>query len=251
MSSCNQVNNPIVPGSKLSKQGGGIEVDTTEFKQMVGSLMYLTATRPDLMYSVCLVSRYMERPTEQHLLAVKRIMRYLKGTEDFGIMYSRKGGRELVAFTDSDYAGDIDDRKSTSGYVFLLGSGSIAWASKKQAVVSLSTTEAEFISAAMCACQCIWLNRILDSLCFSQSKSSVIFCDNSSAVKLSKNPVMHGRSKHIDVRYHFLRDLVKDGRIELVHCGTAEQVADILTKPLKADTFVKLRKELGVCRMLK
>ncbi|XP_057451761.1 secreted RxLR effector protein 161-like [Lotus japonicus] len=214
---------------------------------MVGSLMYLTATRPDLMYVVCLVSRYMEKPTELHLLAVKRIFRYLNGTIDLGILYNRKGNEDLVAFTDSDYAGDFDDRRSTSGYVFLLGTGSIAWSSKKQAVVSLSTTEAEFIAAAMCACQCIWLRRILDNLGSSQSHCSKIFCDNSSAIKLSKNPVLHGRSKHIDVRYHFLRDLVQDGKIELEHCSTDEQVSDIMTKPLKVDSFVRLRRKLGMC----
>lgn len=222
-------------------------MDATQYKQMVGSLMYLTATRPDLMYVVCLVSRYMEKPTELHLLAVKRIFRYLNGTIDLGILYNRKGKEDLVAFTDSDYAGDFDDRRSTSGYVFLLGTGSIAWSSKKQAVVSLSTTEAEFISTALCACQCIWLRRILVTLGFSQSGCSTIYCDNNSAIKLSKNPVFHGRSKHIDVRYHFLRDLVRDGKIELIHCGTEEQVSDIMTKPLKVEAFVKFSKELGMC----
>ncbi|XP_057452007.1 secreted RxLR effector protein 161-like [Lotus japonicus] len=247
MTDSHPVNSPVVPGTKLTKQGGGMEVDATHYKQMVGSLMYLTATRPDLMFSVCLVSRFMENPTELHLQVVKRIMRYVKGTTDLGILYSSKGDGKMIAFSDSDYAGDLDDRRSTSGYVFLLGTGSVAWISKKQAVVSLSTTEAEFISAALCACQCIWLRRILVTLGFSQSGCSTIYCDNSSAIKLSKNPVFHGRSKHIDVRYHFLRDLVRDGKIELIHCGTEEQVSDIMTKPLKVEAFVKFRKELGMC----
>ncbi|XP_062028617.1 secreted RxLR effector protein 161-like [Rosa rugosa] len=206
---------------------------------MVGSLMYLTATRPDLMYVVSLISRFMERPTELHHQAVKRVMRYLKGTMELGILYKKGGSKSLLAFSDSDYAGDIEDRKSTSGYVFLLSSGAVAWSSKKQPVVTLSTTEAEFIAA----------KRILEKLNHKISKCTTIFCDNSSAIKLSKNPVMRGKSKHIDIRFHFLRDLSKDGVVELVHCGSKDQVADIMTKPLKLDVFVKIRELLGVCKL--
>ena len=128
----------------------------------------------------------------------------------------------------------------------MMSSGAVAWSSKKQAIVTLSTTEAEFISAAACACQAIWMQRVLKQLRWNQ-ESCVIYCDNSSTIKLSKNPVMHRRSKHIAVRYHFLRDLSKDGDIELKYCSSQEQVADIMTKPLKLDTFVNLRNQLGVC----
>lgn len=130
-----------------------------------------------------------------------------------------------MAYFDSDYAGDIEDRKSTSGYVFLLISGAVAWSSKKQPVVTLSTTEAEFIAAASCACQGVWMRRILEKLGHGQSKCIVIFCDNKSAIKLSKNPVLHGRSKHIDIRFHFLRDLSRDGVVELVHCRSKDQIS--------------------------
>ncbi|MCI23952.1 copia-type polyprotein [Trifolium medium] len=153
---------------------------------------------------------------------------------------------KLVGWSDSDYASDLDDRKSTYGYVFMLGSSSISWSSKKQAIVTLSTTEAEFVAAASCACQGIWLRRILEQLGQAQ-KCTVINCDNSSSIKLSKNPVMHGRCKHIDVRYHFLRDLTKEGVVKLNHCSSIEQVADIMTKPLKLETFCNLRDKLGVC----
>ncbi|CAL9002860.1 unnamed protein product [Prunus brigantina] len=247
MDQCNSVHNPVVPGFKLMKDEGGVEVDSTVYKQMVGSLMYLTATRPDLMFIVSLISRYMERPTESHLLAAKRALRYIKGTVSFGIFYKKGGKEELVGYTDSDYAGDQDDRKSTSGYVFLMGSGAVSWSSKKQPVVTLSTTEAEFIAAASSACQVVWLRRILEVLNQEQSSPTVVFCDNISAIKLSKNPVMHGRSKHIDVRFHFLRDLVRDGILELIQCSTQQQVADVLTKPLKLDVFLRMRGSLGVC----
>ncbi|TXG67955.1 hypothetical protein EZV62_009230 [Acer yangbiense] len=158
-----------------------------------------------------------------------------------------KGNGELKAYTDSDYVGDVDDRKSTSGYVFLLSEGAMSWFSKKQPVVTLSTTEAEFVAATSCACQGVWMRKILEKLGHPQDKRTTVLCDNSSTIKLSKNPVIHGRSKHIDVRFHFLRDLTKDGIIELKHCCTQEQIADIMTKPLKLDVFLKLQELLGVC----
>lgn len=249
MDNSKPVDNPVVPGYKLSKKGDGVEVDATTYKQMVGSLMYLTATRSDLMYAVCLISRYMEKPTDVHLQAAKRILRYLKGTADLGIFYKKNVSDELIAYADSDYAGDVDDRKSASGYVFLLGTGAISWSSKKQPVVTLSTTEAEFFAAASCACQGVWLRRIIGNLGHSQDGCTTIFCDNTSTIKLSKNPIMHERSKHIDVRFHFLRELAKDGVIELVYYSTRDQVSDILTKPLKVDTFLKLRSLLGLCSL--
>ncbi|RVW51356.1 Retrovirus-related Pol polyprotein from transposon TNT 1-94 [Vitis vinifera] len=246
MEKSNSVKNPIVPGDRLTKNEGGVKVDATKYKQLVGSLMYLTATRPDLMYVVCLISRFMASPTEMHLQAAKRVLRYLKGTVDLGVFYQNEGNGELMAYTDSDYAGDVDDRKSTSGYVFLLSEGAVAWSSKKQPVVTLSTTKAEFVAAASCACQGVWMRRVLEKLGHSQGKCTTVLCDNNSTIKLSKNPVMHGRSKHIDVRFHFLRDLTREGVVELKHCGTQEQVADIMTKPLKLDVFLKLHELLGV-----
>lgn len=247
MEASNLVLNPIVPGVKISKDAEGVKVDSTFFKQVLGSLIYLTTIRPDLMFVVSLISRFMGQPTELHLQAAKRALRYLKGTTNFGIFYKKGGSDNLVAYADSDYAGDLEDRKSTSGYVFLLSSGAVAWSSKKQPIVTLSTTEAEFVAAAYCASQVIWMRRILEKLGHSQHGSTTMFCDNSSTIKLSKNPVLHGRCKHIDVRFHFLRDLAKEGTVELVFCGSQEQVANVMTKPLKLDVFQRLRCMLGVC----
>ncbi|CAL1402124.1 unnamed protein product [Linum trigynum] len=201
------------------------------------------------MFLVCLLSRFMEAPTRQHLLAAKRVLRYLKGTVSYGIWYGRKAGDgSLVGYIDSDYARDSDDKKSTSGYVFFLAGGAISWSSKKQPVVTLSTTKAEFVAASYSATQCVWLRKILEQMGWKQcvEGTTQIMCDNNSAIKLSKNPVMHGRSKHIDVRFHFLRDLAKEGFIELEHCGTHDQIADVMTKALKQDTFQYLRGQLGV-----
>ncbi|KAK9750670.1 hypothetical protein RND81_02G212500 [Saponaria officinalis] len=249
MSNCNSINTTIERGTKLVKDSPGRNVNSTLYKQIVGSLMYLTATRPDIMNAVSMVSRYMESPKETHLLAAKRILRYLRGTTDFGLFYCKGAKSELFGFCDSDYAGDLDDRKSTSGYAFMLGSATISWCSKKQPIVTLSTTEAEFVAAATCASQALWLRNILEELQFKQKYSTKLFCDNSSAIKLSKNPGFHGKCKHIDVRYHFLRNLSKEGVIDLVFCKSTDQVADIFTKPLTVDSFEKFRKLLGVCTM--
>lgn len=249
MRDCNSSKNPIVLGCKLLKDEDGVKVDATMYKQIVGCLMYLAATRPDLMYVLSLINRFMSSPTELHMQAVKRVPRYLNDTTDLGIMYKRNGNEKLEAYTDSDFAGDLDDRRSTSGYVFMLSTGAVSWSSKKQPVVSLSTTKAEFIAAAYCACQGVWMRRILEKLGHTKHGSTTVYCDNSSTIKLSRNPVLHGRSKHIDVRFHFLRDLTRDGILELVHCNSQNQIADIMTKPLKLEVYVKLRELLGMCPM--
>ncbi|XP_073121389.1 secreted RxLR effector protein 161-like [Henckelia pumila] len=155
----------------------------------------------------------MENSTQLHLQVVKRVLRYLKCTTEFGIFYHKRGGDELVAYTDSDYDGDIEDRKSTLGYVLLLSSGAVSWSSKNQPVVSLSTTEAKFIAASSCSCQAIWLRRVISKL--DPSHEKLTNCDSSSAIKLLKNAIMHGRNKNIDVRFDFLRELTKGGSVEL------------------------------------
>ncbi|GKD05064.1 retrovirus-related pol polyprotein from transposon TNT 1-94 [Tanacetum coccineum] len=191
MGNSNPVLNPIVPGTRLVKDEHGTKVDVTLFKKMVGSLMYLTTTRPDLMYGVSLISRYVGCPTESHWRAGKRLLRYLKGTTELGIFYKRKSKASLEVYTDSDYAGD---RRSTSGSAFLLGSAAVSWSWKKQPIVTLSTTESEYVAAASCACQCIWLRRILEELGHKEENTSVIWCDNMSTIQLSSNAVFHGRN---------------------------------------------------------
>lgn len=248
MEECNAVSNPIVPGGKIDMDENGEKGDETLYKQIIGSLTYLTNTRPDLKFVVSLLSRYMSRPTKLHFHAVKRVLRYLKGTLDYGIWYKRGSAAELKVFTDSDYAGDVDGRKSTSGYTFMMSGGAVAWSSKKQSVVALSTTEAEYIAAAICACQVIWMRRILQEMEFAlEDNVTTILCDNTSTIKLSVNQVFYNRSKHMDVRYHFLRNLVNDGVVRLEYCGTQDQLADIFTKPLKKDSFQKFRAALGIC----
>jgi hypothetical protein len=247
MVGCNAVYNPIVLGFKLVTDSAGMTINNTQYMQMVCSLMYLTSTRLDIMFVVNLLSRYLAHPAELHLQAVKRVLRYIKGTLSYGIFYKQSGDVELLAYTDNDYAGDLEDRKSTLGLLFMLSSRAVSWSSKKQPVVTLSTTEAEFIAAAFCACQAVWLRRMLEKLDHASAGTTIIYCDNNSTIKLSKNPVMHGRSKHIDVRFHFLRELTQDEVVTLLHCRSQEQLADIMTKPLPQVVFEKLRTLMGVC----
>lgn len=208
--------------------------------------MYLTTTHPNMMYVVCLISHYMANPKEEHMQNAKRGLRYLRGALNFGLFYRRRTASKLLAYTDSDYERDVYDIKSTSGYVFLLSETTVCWSSKKKAIITLSSTETEYVVATSCACHCVWENDVLEKIEDENYECIDILCDNSSSIKLSKNHVMHRRTKYIDVRSHYLRDLSNQALVKLVFCGTREQITDIIITPLKLDQFVKLRRLLGV-----
>eukprot|EP00253_Pinus_taeda_P025350 PITA_25350 len=246
MQECKAAITPMVMGLKLSKEDSSKDFDPSLYKSIVCSLMYLTATRSDIMFAVSLISRFMERPKEAHWKAAKRILRYVKGTKRFGILYTVSECSNLIGYNDSDWARSVDDRKSTSGYVFHMGSGAISWASKKQSIVALSTAEAEYVAATATACQAVWMRRMLRSLGQEKAKATMFFCDTSSAIALSKNSVFHKRTKHIDTRFHYIRELVSSEEIVLEHCRTQEQFPDILTKPLDQKSFEFFRKCLGI-----
>lgn len=220
--------------------------DATKFRRLVGSLIYLTITRPDIVYSVGVISQFMDQPCIGHLVAAKRVLRYVKGTINFGLMYKEKLPSELYGFVDADWAGDINDRRSTTGYCFSIGSAVISWCSKKQTSLALSTCEAEYIAATMAAQECIWLKKLLQDINVSLVTSIPIQCDNISAIKLAGNPIFHARSKHIEVRYHFIREKVLNEEIELQKVESEKQIADIFTKALSRSMFEKFRNELGI-----
>uniref|UniRef100_A0A251T6N3 Putative zinc finger, CCHC-type n=1 Tax=Helianthus annuus TaxID=4232 RepID=A0A251T6N3_HELAN len=241
MNQCNTVSTPMEYGIKLSKDDPEEFKDESMYRSLVGSLMYLTNTRPDIMFAVSKVSRFMESPKRSHWEAAKRILKYVKGTLDQGITYSKGGKQKLVGFSDSDYAGNVDDSKSTSGYIFHLGSGPISWQSKKQKVVALSSTEAEYMALTLAGCQAIWLKGILDELQGKDNYSIPIYCDNKSTICLAKDPVYHGKSKHIRVKYHFIRDLIRREDVTILFCATKDQLADIMTKALQPKDFLRLK----------
>ncbi|KAG6407407.1 hypothetical protein SASPL_130398 [Salvia splendens] len=179
-----------------------------------------------------------ERATQR---AANRILCYLRGTIDYGIFYSHTNDYKLVGYSDSDWAGDNDDRKSTSGYVFYMGDTAFTWMSKKQPIVTLSTCEAEYVAATFSVCHAVWLRSLLAELGWSQKKPTTICVDNKSAIALSKNPVFHNRSKHIDTRFHHIRECVANKEIQVEYVKSQDQVADIFTKPLKFEDFIKIR----------
>lgn len=248
LESCNSVQVPMEAKQKLSKKSTTPPVDATEYRSIVGSLRYLVNTRPDIAYAVGIVSRFMESPTTEHMAAVKQILRYIRGTLDLGCMYMKKGVKEpyLMGYSDSDMAGDVDDRKSTTGVVYYFGSNLVTWVSQKQKTVALSSCEAEYIAATTAACQGIWLGRLLEELMEDVKSKVVLKVDNKSAIALCKNPVYHDRSKHIDTRYHFIRECIEDQKIEVEHVRTNDQLADIMTKPLGRLKFLEMRTKLGL-----
>ena len=215
---CPSAQTPLEGRSKFSKAGGDTLTGSTKFRSIVGSLRYLTHTRPDLLYSVGLLSRYVETPTTDHLSVAKRILRYVKGTLNLGLRYSKDQTLDsLVGYSNSDFAGDMDDRKSTLGYVFLMGSSIISWGSLKQKTVALSSCEAEYIAATTAACQGIWLNRLISELNGVDETLWKLLVDNQSAITQSKNPAHHSRTKHIDTRYHFIRQCIEEKRTAVAY----------------------------------
>ena len=213
---------------------------------MIGSHLYVTSTRPDVKHVVCQAARFQTSPKASHLLAVKRILRYLKGKTEYGLWYPKGNHLDLYAFNDADWAGCVDDRKSTSGATFYLGGCPVSWSSKKQSTVTLYTVEVEYIATANCWTQILWMKHMLVDIHIHYDDPIPIFCDNTSAINISKKPVMHSKTKHIPIKFHFLREKVSNNTIKMEYDGTKNQIVDIFTKPLPKMQFESLRDQLGV-----
>ena len=246
MLGCNVVATPLVVNEKLKKEDGGKKVDATHYRSLVGKLLYLTATRPDIMFSTSLLSRFMNNPSYIHLGVAKRVLRYIQGTMELGIKFWKNTEIKLIGFCDSDWGGCADDMKSTSGFAFSLGSGVFSWCSKKQQTVAQSSAEAEYVSASLATSHAIWLKRILEDMGEKQEQVTTLHCDNKSAIAMAKNPVHHSRSKHIALKHHFIREAIEDGEIQLEFCRSEQQLADLFTKALPKEKFQLLREAIGV-----
>jgi hypothetical protein len=192
------------------------------------------------------VTRFQEEPNESHVLAVKRIFRYLKGTKVFGLWHPKGKDLSIFSYTDEDWEGCIDDRRSTSGATFYLGECLISWLSKKQSSVSLSTVEVDYIAATTCCTQVLWMKQTLTDIQVEYDQPIPIYCDNTSAISISKNPMMHSNTKNIPIKYHFLRERVAEKNIIVEYVGTKDQVAGIFTKLLTWEAFEYLRQRLRV-----
>lgn len=253
MISANGVSVPAAPGLYFEKSKcANDSVNRFPYREAIGSLLFAARiSRPDIEYAVNYLSQFLEYNDQEHWKAVKRIFRYLKQTIDYGIIFGKSGSiNELAGFTDADYAGCLQTRKSRSGYIFLLNGAPISWSSQRQNCVSLSTTEAEYVALANGTKEAIWLRRLLNELGI-RCDSVKIYVDNQSAISLANNPEYHKRSKHIDVRYHFVRDVVHKREITVEYIPSDKQLADILTKPLPRETFCKLRESMNISASIK
>ena len=224
MENAKPVATPVDNSTKLVKMTDSDKcVDQQQYQSAVGSLLYLAmATRPDITFAVSSVAKFSVQPTKQHWTAVKRILRYLKGTIDYGLAFTPDASGDCVGYSDADWGGDLDDRKSTSGYLFLVSGGAVSWRSKKQTCVALSTAEAEYVALASAAQEAIWMRQLTAVLENRPHKAAMLLEDNQSAISMTKNPQFHGRSKHISIKYHFIRDQVDKGIVELKYCPTKE-----------------------------
>ncbi|GJX50441.1 retrovirus-related pol polyprotein from transposon TNT 1-94 [Tanacetum coccineum] len=231
MESCDPVDTPMVEKSKLDEDTQGKVVDPTHYHGMVGTLMYLTSSRSDLVYAICMCARNQARPTEKHLHSTKRIFRYLRGTINRGLWYSNDSAIALTAFADADHAGCQDTRRSTSRSMQLLGDRLVSWSSKRQKSAAISSTEAKYIALSGCCAQVLWMRSQLTDYGLGFNKIPM-YCDNKSAIALCCNNVQHSRSKHIDIRYHFIKEQVENGVVELYFVRTEYQLVDIFTKAL-------------------
>ncbi|CCE29311.1 uncharacterized protein CPUR_03004 [Claviceps purpurea 20.1] len=222
------------------------KTDREWYAKAIGSVMYLMlGTRPDIAFAVSCLSRFMSNPTNTHISGVKRLFRYLNGTQDLQLVY--KGPLQpLRAFTDADWAGDTSTRRSTSGYIFSLESGAISWSAKRQPTVALSSCEAEYMGHTQATKEAIWLKRLLGELLNQEPETTTIFGDNQGAIALAKNPQDHARTKHIDIQWHFVREKQIAGEIALEYVPSSDQIADGLTKPLPRPDFEKFRDALGL-----
>ncbi|WVZ70893.1 hypothetical protein U9M48_019522 [Paspalum notatum var. saurae] len=244
---CNATQVPMQEKPKLSKSSTAEKVDATLYRSLIGGLRYLNHTRPNISFAVGYVSRFMEDPRKDHMAAVKHLLRYIAGSSKLGLAYPRRkktSDLHLTGFSDCDMGGDIDARKSTSGMVFFLETCPISWQSQKQKI-------AEYISGAAAACHGVWLGRLLEEITGQAVAAPILRIDNKSAIEFAKNPVFHNRSKHIDIKFHFIRDCVERKQVILEQVGTDQQLADLFTKPLGKNNFEKMKNQVGMVMIFK
>lgn len=248
MTNSNAVRLPMAAGAHLSKAGVLLDDDGRQtYQELVGAVQYLaTCTRPDVSLVAGRLGRYAAAPTVQHMAAAKTLLRYVKGTAELGLRYGKN--TPLVGYADADYAGDVDNRRSTTGLLFLRNGGAVAWKSKLQASVAASTTEAEYVAGAMAAREAVWLRRLDKELGGGDGPVKMLG-DNQGSLAMMRNPISSTRTKHIAVCYHFVRDKVAEGVLSVSHVPTEEMAADALTKPLRMDAHERCRAKMGLVPM--
>ncbi|XP_068472426.1 uncharacterized mitochondrial protein AtMg00810-like [Phaseolus vulgaris] len=247
MERCKKATTPMSTSCYMDADLVGTSVDQNKYRGLIVSLLYLTASRPIIMFAVCLCARFQSNPKESHFKATKRILKCLKGTTLVGLWYPSHFPIHLVGYSDFDFAGCELDRKSTSGTCHLLGSSVISWHSKKQACVALSTAEAEYTAVGSCCAQILWSKQQLEDFGLKVNKVPLL-CDNTSAIDLAKNHIQHSRTKHIEICHNFIRDHVSNGDCDVKFIEIANQLAYIFMKPLPKDKLFLLREIFGLKR---
>lgn len=240
------IRTPMISGLKLTKEGHNYMSDPFLYRSIVGALRYATITRHEIAFSVNKVCQYMQQPLDEHWTAVKRILRYLNGTLSFGLKFSPSSTLNMTVFCDSDMGNDMDDHRSTLGFCIFLGNNLVSWTAKKQPVVARSTTEAEYRSLALATMEVLWLQTLLTELRFPLRIKPLVYCDNLNTVLLTRNPILHNRTKHLELDLYFVREKVLANQIIVSHVPTLYQRADIFTKPLSFSRFSFLRDKLRV-----
>lgn len=246
MADCKPCATPIDTASKLSADSGPPVSDGTLYRSLAGALQYLTITRPDIAYAVQQVCLFMHDPREPHFHLLKRILRYLQGTRDQGLFIRPSRSVKLTAYSDADWGGCPDSRRSTSGYCVFLGENLVSWSSKRQPTISRSSAEAEYRGVANAVAETSWIRNLLTELHIPTLQATIVYCDNISAVYLSDNPVQHQRTKHVELDIHFVREKVKLGAVRVLHVPADFQYADIFTKGLPRQLFQRFKSSLCI-----
>ncbi|GAB2297069.1 hypothetical protein Dimus_038454 [Dionaea muscipula] len=246
MEDAKPVTSPLGTSTALTLKDESAHVDATMYRSVIGALQYLSITRPDISFVVNRLSQFMHCPSQLHWTATKQLLRYLKHTINHGLHLRHGSSPTLLTYSDADWAGNVDDRTSTSAYIVFFGGNPISWSSRKQRVVARSSTEAEYRALALAASELMWLQQLLSDIGLLPSSPPVLLCDNLGATHLSLHPVMHSRMKHIQIDVHFIRDLVAKGHFRVCHVHTADQLADLLTKPLSRDRTATLCNKIGL-----
>ena len=246
MTTCSPASTPMEENLKLCVHPNQVPANKERYQRLVGRLMYLAHTRPDLAYVLSMVSQFMHSPSEEHMNAVIRILRYLKSSPGKGILFTKGDSLDINGYANANWAGSVQDRRSTSGYFTFVGGNLVTWRSKKQEVVARSSAEAEYRGMTKAICELLWIRNLMQDLHIKQVSPMKLYCDNKASCDIAHNPVQHDRTKHVEVDRHFIKEKLEEKLIEVPHVRSQDQLADVLTKAVSNQAFNDCLDKLGM-----